>query len=162
MHPWMLQGLAIGCLLTATAAVVQKETSKAPLCSTVTDGRSHLEASGRSHSGSASTRLPSKVRGSRKDESYASRIQTRIDERDYVTVGGQVNSPGPVPLGPSSTLQSVIEKAGGATPFGALRRVRLTRGIHVIEYDLTTADGSGIPVQPKDTVEVPQKMVVGN
>jgi hypothetical protein len=157
----MLQGLAVGCLLTAAAAIAEKETSRDASFITTANGTPRFDRSRSIPAEGLPAKRPSKLRGSRKDESYASRMQSRIDEECYVTVGGQVNSPGRVTLGPSSTLQWVIEKAGGASPFGTLRRVRLTRGRHVNEYDLTTPEGCGIALQPKDTVEVPQKTVVG-
>ncbi|MEK7950534.1 polysaccharide biosynthesis/export family protein [Luteolibacter soli] len=161
MRPWMLQGLAIGCLLTAAAAVVQKETSKATSPEAAADRKFLSERSHRSPSGASPAKLPTKMRGLRKDESYASRMQNRFEEGDHVTVGGQVYSPGPVLVGSSSTLQSVIAKAGGVTPFGALNRVRLTRGATCTEYNLNTAEGRDTAVQSKDTIEVPQKNVIG-
>jgi len=162
MRPWMLQGLAVGCLLTAAAAVVQKEASRVPAERERVSGGTSFERSGGSSTGGAlaKPKLPSKVRGRAKDESYASRMRTRLEEGEFVTVGGQVNAPGPVLVGPSATLRSVIEKAGGVTPFAASNRVRLTRGTECKEYNLK-GNGQDVPVEPKDTIEVPQKTVIG-
>ncbi|MDB6078213.1 MAG: hypothetical protein JWO82_1960 [Akkermansiaceae bacterium] len=73
-----------------------------------------------------------------------------------VIVGGQVRTPGEVPFISGATLGSVIQKAGGSTGFGSLRRVSVIRGGATTHYDLTTPGGPGTPVRPGDVIEVPQ------
>lgn len=159
MSPWMLQGLAAGCLLTAALAVVQKEHSKSGTTGRSVDGKSLFARSGTPFSESHPDRLPSKTRGLRKDESYAGRMKAAAVGSAHV--GGQVNQPGRIALRASATLGSVIEKAGGPTPFGAANRVRLTRGSTVTEYNLKTPEGRSVKVLDGDCVEVPQKSVMG-
>jgi len=78
-------------------------------------------------------------------------------EELIVTVGGQVQSPGPVKFYRGLTIWEAVQSAKGSTPFGALNRVRLTRGKQVKEYNLKKPEHMNIQLEPKDTVEVPQK-----
>jgi protein involved in polysaccharide export with SLBB domain len=79
-----------------------------------------------------------------------------------VIVGGQVHLPGPVHLGAGTTLTSVIDRAGGATPFGSIKRVRLQRGAETRVLDLSLQEHQDELLLPHDVVVVPEKMVYGN
>ena len=59
------------------------------------------------------------------------------------------------------TLETAIEAAGGATPFGSLHRVTLFRDGKATDYDMETAEARSICLDPNDTVDIPQKMVFG-
>jgi protein involved in polysaccharide export with SLBB domain len=78
-----------------------------------------------------------------------------------VHVGGQVQRPGPLQLQTKLTLYQAIQAAGGATPFGSLKRVKLYRAGACTTFDLTTANGMSVAALPNDTLEVPQKMILG-
>ena len=82
-------------------------------------------------------------------------------DKQYVTVGGQVRRPGPVEYTSELTLYQAIQAAGGATEFGSLRRVTLFRGGNQKRYDVTQAQFMRIPLSPTDTIEVPQKDLLG-
>lgn len=77
--------------------------------------------------------------------------------QETVTVGGQVRRPGPVPYAKELTLWGAVQAAGGATEFGSMRRVKLTRNGSQKTYDATKAQFMHIPLQRNDTIEVPQK-----
>lgn len=78
-----------------------------------------------------------------------------------VTVGGYVRAPGQVAFEPGDSLESAISRAGGATEFGALNRVKLIRDGRLWQFDLLADEREAIPLQPNDTIEVPQKMPLG-
>lgn len=82
-------------------------------------------------------------------------------DKQLVTVGGQVRRPGPVEYTSELTLYQAIQAAGGATEFGSLRRVTLFRGGSQKRYDVTQAQFMRIPLSPSDTIEVPQKDILG-
>jgi len=82
-------------------------------------------------------------------------------EELIVTVGGQVQSPGPVKYYRGMTIWEAVQSARGASPFGAMNRVRLTRGKQVKEYNLKKAEHMNITLEPKDTIDVPQKNALG-
>jgi len=86
-------------------------------------------------------------------------VATSLEELEQliVTVGGQVQNPGPVQYYRGLTIWEAVQSAKGSTPFGALNRVRLTRGKQVKEYNLKKAEHMNIQLEPKDTIEVPQK-----
>lgn len=84
-----------------------------------------------------------------------------LDEQ-VVTVGDQVVSPGPVKWVRGLTLYNAIQAARGATPFGSMKRVRLTRNGQSKVYNLTDPKHMTIPVEPNDTIQVPQKDLWGN
>jgi protein involved in polysaccharide export with SLBB domain len=79
-----------------------------------------------------------------------------------VTVGEQVNRTGPVKYVRGLTLYNAVQAAGGATIFGSMKRVRLTRGAQTKVYDLTDSKHMNILVEPNDTIQVPQKDIFGN
>lgn len=79
-----------------------------------------------------------------------------------VTVGDQVVSPGPVKYVQGLTLYNAVQAAKGATPFGSMKRVRLTRNGQSKVYNLTDSKHMNILVEPNDTIQVPQKDIFGN
>ncbi len=82
-------------------------------------------------------------------------------DKQIVTVGGQVRRPGPVEFSRELTLYQAIQAAGGATEFGSIKRVILYRAGQGRRYDLTQAQFMNIPLSPSDTIEVPQKTMLG-
>jgi protein involved in polysaccharide export with SLBB domain len=77
-------------------------------------------------------------------------------------VGGHVRSPGPVSISASMTLWQAIQKAGGATEFGSLRRVKLFREGKQKTFDLTKDPGMTEMLKANDTLEVPQRVALGS
>ena len=82
-------------------------------------------------------------------------------DKQMVHIGGQVRRPGPVEFNQGLTLYQAVQAAGGATEFGSMKRVKLFREGRQQYYDLTKAQFMNIPLQPSDTVEVPQKNWIG-
>lgn len=82
-------------------------------------------------------------------------------DKQIVTVGGQVRKPGPVEFSRELTLYQAIQAAGGATEFGSLKRVVLYRAGQGRRYDVTQSQFMNIPLSPSDTIEVPQKTMLG-
>jgi polysaccharide export outer membrane protein len=78
-------------------------------------------------------------------------------EDSVVHIGGQVGRTGPVKYTRGLTLYQAIQAAGGPTPFGTLKRVKVLRAGKQRQYDLTQLQFMQIPLEPNDTVEVPQK-----
>jgi len=78
-----------------------------------------------------------------------------------VTVGGQAKRPGPVKYTRGLTLYNAVQAAGGATEFGSMFRVRLLRGNQLKEYDLHQTKFMNLLVEPNDTIEIPQKNILG-
>ena len=78
-------------------------------------------------------------------------------EEQVVVVGGQVRRSGMVPYNRTLTLYQAIQNAGGPTEFGSMYRVKLFRGGKQKQYDLTEQKYMQIPMEPDDTIEVPQK-----
>lgn len=78
-----------------------------------------------------------------------------------VHIGGQVRGPGPKPFARGLTLYQAVQAAGGATEFGSMKRVKLFRDGKQVLYDLTKSQFMSVPVQPNDTIEVPQKDMLG-
>lgn len=76
-----------------------------------------------------------------------------------VVLGGQVRLPGPKAFTKGLTLWQAVQAAGGPTEFGSMKRVRLLRDGRQTEYDLTKVQSMGVPVQPNDAIEVPQKRI---
>jgi len=80
---------------------------------------------------------------------------------EAVTVGGQVRRPGPVPFSKGLTLWMAVQAAGGPTEFGARGRVKLFRDGKDKSYDLAKPQFMRVPLQPNDTIEVPEKNIFG-
>lgn len=81
--------------------------------------------------------------------------------QETVIVGGQVRRPGPVPYAKELTLWGAIQAAGGATEFGSMGRVKLTRNGSQKTYDVNKSQFMQIPLQRNDTIDVPQKNLIG-
>ena len=79
-----------------------------------------------------------------------------------VHVGGQVRRPGPTGYTQGLTLYQAVQAAGGATEFGSMKRVKLFRNGKQRQIDLTQAASMSIPLEPNDTIEVPQKTIWNN
>jgi polysaccharide export outer membrane protein len=79
-----------------------------------------------------------------------------LDEA-VVHLGGQVGRPGPVKFQRGLTLWQAIQAAGGPTPFGTLKRVKVLRAGKQRQYDVTQLQFMQIPLEQNDTIEVPQK-----
>jgi protein involved in polysaccharide export with SLBB domain len=82
-------------------------------------------------------------------------------DQQMVHIGGQVRGPGPKPFSKGLTLYQAVQAAGGATEFGSMYRVKLFRNGRQTIYDLSKAQFMNVPVQPNDTIEVPQKNFIG-
>jgi protein involved in polysaccharide export with SLBB domain len=78
-----------------------------------------------------------------------------------VTVGGSVRQPGAVKFVPGLTLYQAIANRGGANEFGAMRRVKVHRAGTLRVYDCTKPAGQNFPLNPDDTIEVPEKTPFG-
>lgn len=78
-------------------------------------------------------------------------------EERTVVVGGNVRSTGPKPWSTTLTLWQAVQAAGGASEFGSMRRVSLMRKGNVKTYDLTKTQFQQIPLEPGDTINVPEK-----
>lgn len=74
-----------------------------------------------------------------------------------IHVGGQVRRTGPVNWQKNLTIYQAVQSAGGATEFGSLKRVKLYRNGRTQSYDLTNPQFMRVPMEPNDTIEVPQK-----
>jgi protein involved in polysaccharide export with SLBB domain len=156
MNPWMLKigGLVVltGAMATKTTAVVQSGEIIAPAISALHFAPRHSAAN------IPQNAPPKRSTSSRQtDVSMASHFRPR----GTITVGGQVRIPGPVSFSAGLTLRQVIERAGGATEFGALHRVRLVRDGKMMTFDLTIPESQAVIIRHNDTVEVPQKAVLG-
>ena len=158
MKPWITRSLATACLGSALALAARTKT----LRNDAGSGDSLKSPGFRQHQTSTPSksqdRLPAKARGVIKDESLA----TRLRREGVVTVGGQVCRPGPLPLSSGATLFTAIERAGGPTPFGSMKRVKLYRGGTIRVFDVTQPEHRSEPLLPNDTIEVPQKEIIGN
>lgn len=78
-------------------------------------------------------------------------------EEAMVHIGGQIGRPGPVKYQRGITLWQAIQTAGGPTPFGTIKRVKITRAGKQRQYDLRDVQNMNIPLEPNDAIEVPQK-----
>lgn len=83
-------------------------------------------------------------------------------DKQVVHLGGQVRRPGPAEFIQGLTLYQAVQAAGGATEFGSMKRIKLFRDGKQRQYDLTQAQSMSIPLEPGDTIEVPQKTILGN
>lgn len=78
-------------------------------------------------------------------------------ENEVVHLGGQVRRPGPLAYQNNLTIYQAIQAAGGATEFGSLKRVKLFRQGKMQNYDVTKDQFKNVPLEPNDTIEIPQK-----
>lgn len=74
-----------------------------------------------------------------------------------VHIGGQVAKAGPVPYSRGLTLWQAIQAAGGPNPFGTMKRVSILRAGKIKTYDVTQIQFMQIPLEPSDSITVPQK-----
>lgn len=82
-------------------------------------------------------------------------------DQEVVHLAGQVRGPGPKPFQKSLTIYQAIQAAGGATEFGSLKRVKLYRNGKTQVFDLSQDQFKNVPLEPNDTIEVPQKNWIG-
>lgn len=82
-------------------------------------------------------------------------------DQQMIHLGGNVRAPGPKPFSKGLTLYQAVQAAGGATEFGSMKRVKLFRNGRQTIYDLSKAQFMSVPVEPNDTIEVPQKNMIG-
>ncbi|MGE9267427.1 MAG: polysaccharide biosynthesis/export family protein [Verrucomicrobiales bacterium] len=90
-------------------------------------------------------------------------IQQRAGEeiQKTITVGGQVRGAGTKPFLENMTIYDAVSQAGGATPFGAVNRVKLYRNAKVYTYNLKTDAHKRVKLYPGDAIEVPEKNWMG-
>ncbi len=80
------------------------------------------------------------------------------DTARLIYASGEVAKPGPVPYRAGMTVSKVITSAGGPTPFGRMKQVKLKRkGQLIRELNLSKAGSSDgdVLVEPEDEVVVP-------
>lgn len=82
-------------------------------------------------------------------------------DQQMIHIGGHVRAPGPKSFSKGLTLYQAVQAAGGATEFGSMKRVKLFRNGRQTIYDLSKAQFMSVPVEPSDTIEVPQKNMIG-
>ncbi len=85
----------------------------------------------------------------------------KIDAQ-LVSVGGFVKRPGPIQFMRGMTLFQALSAAGGETAFGSIKRVELHRNGKKYVYNLKRSSHMRVRVYPGDTINVPQKTVLGN
>lgn len=75
-----------------------------------------------------------------------------------IFVSGEVKLPNRITMTPGMTVGGSITAAGGFTDFASPKKVKLIRSGRATELDCRQADspGSLMPVQPGDTIVVPQ------
>jgi polysaccharide export outer membrane protein len=78
-----------------------------------------------------------------------------------VHLGGQVRAPGPRAFTKGLTVFQAVQAAGGATEFGAMKRVILWREGRQQKIDLTKPEGMAVITVPNDTIQVPQVNAFG-
>jgi len=82
-------------------------------------------------------------------------------EKQIVHIGGHVKRPGPTEFVEGLTIYQAIQAAGGADEFGAMNRVRLTRGGSVKTLNVKQDQFKNYVLQQSDTIEVPEKNIWG-
>jgi len=82
-------------------------------------------------------------------------------DKPVVTIGGYVRAPGPKEFTQGLTLWQAIQAAGGANEFGSVKRVTLFRNGSGKRYDVSQPQFMSIPLEPGDTIEIPQKTILG-
>ena len=88
---------------------------------------------------------------------YTNPVVTVLEEERYITVGGEVRSPGNIPYRPDLTMVSLINSCGGFTEYANRRSVRVIRGKQEFYVDCIKAvatPGGDPPVYPGDQVYV--------
>jgi len=78
-------------------------------------------------------------------------------DREVISIGGFVRSPGQRPYISGMTLFQAVSAAGGETAFGSIRRVELYHKGRKSTYDMRKAVNMQIKVYPGDSINIPQK-----
>lgn len=87
-------------------------------------------------------------------------------QQSYVTVEGEVNRPGKIPMEPDFTLSQAIDAAGGLTRFGK-KNVKITRVVpgkpQPLELtadlgDIQKGKKKDLPLEPNDRITVKRKL----
>jgi len=78
-------------------------------------------------------------------------------EREVVSLGGYVKSPGQKPFINGMTLFQAVSAAGGETAFGSIRRVALYHKGRKSIHDMRKAEHMRVRVYPGDSINIPQK-----
>jgi len=87
--------------------------------------------------------------------------EKKINDQRFVTVGGEVRKAGPVVYIKGMTLYQALQNAGGATPFGSIKRTKLLRKGKQAVYNLDNNKNKQIVVYPNDTIIIPPKDLLG-
>jgi protein involved in polysaccharide export with SLBB domain len=88
---------------------------------------------------------------------YSNPVVSVLEEERYITVGGEVRSPGNVAYRPDLTLISLLNSCGSFTEFADRRHVRIIRGKDTFYVDCIKAvavPGNDPPVYPGDQIYV--------
>lgn len=94
--------------------------------------------------------------------SAGSVAEDKTRSEQIITIGGEVKSAGQIPYRQDMTLYQAVQAAGGLTPFGSLKRIKLIRkGAEDVTYDLRTSEGKAVLVKPSDTIEVDERGLIG-
>lgn len=78
-------------------------------------------------------------------------------ENQVVHLGGQVRKTGPLSYQKNLTIYQAVQAAGGATEFGSMKKVKLFRNGKMQTFDITKDQFKNVPLEPNDTLEIPQK-----
>lgn len=97
--------------------------------------------------------VPSRSSKSREEDPS---LATRLRYQHTVMIGGQIMCPGPVGFNNRLTLFDAIQKAGGPTVFGSMRRILLHRKGERTVHDLRKNDAPPVFLEPDDVIEIPQ------
>lgn len=151
MNRWGLNGVALGCVMTATFLVTSLKLEGSG------DSRpGWLPPSGASFSGN-----PGGSRFSNRGFGVLEALRSDPDKTIIIQIGGQVRKSGPIGCQQGTTLEEALAEAGGATEFGAINRVEVLRDGRLRTLDLRTPAGKSFMLQQSDTVTVPEKAILG-
>ena len=83
-------------------------------------------------------------------------IDVTIDPTErYVSVIGEIRSPGTVSYRPGITLLDAIAQTGGFTDFASTKQIKLTRGTKVTYHSLRKGDPKeNVALEPNDIITV--------
>lgn len=103
--------------------------------------------------------LPSILQGGKRDldQIVMNGDTLYVDREQKIFIDGEIQKPGPYRWDRGMTLMQVVAQAGGVTPRGTLRGLRIHRrdpngGTKIIEPKL------GDPVEPNDVIKVPESV----
>jgi len=151
-------GVLIGALAAALAVKTQDEEVHNEKSRHSMDTRSVSKRAAGAIDESGTRRPPAKTKSSGKDQS----LITKLRRDGLIVVGGGVRDPGPLSMTRGMTLSTAIQRAGGATEFGSLKRVKVTRDGEQRSYDMTNPEFMNIPLKANDRIDVPRKVFFGN